>query len=265
MKLPALAAAVLALAASDALAQGNKLGVKYRVWQSTMEGHISADEAGVPGDEVDFGDHLDLEEEKIFHDFTLWGNLPSIGFVRFNYWQGTYEGEGTAPPGGFTWSGLAFAGGAAINSKFDLTAYSIMWDENISKEKLGSGKIESSIMLGYKNYSVVGEISDGAQSGGGSVRAPMVAVGFRVFTQLASWLYADFEINTQIRPLHSDVDGSYSEVIVDLQLNPFEEFFIGFGYRRVDLDYEDQRRDSNASRKIDADIKGFFVSVTYHF
>lgn len=263
MRLPFLVALLTIAAAAEAAAQGNKLGVKYRPWRATVEGDALADEAGFVSAELDLESTLDLEDDQIFHDITIWGNLPSIGYARINYWWGKVEGESVLTSS-FTWSSTTYFAGDPVESEFDLTGLSILWDYPLAKEKLGSGSVEAAIEIGYNYYSILGEV-ESSQNGHVSVRAPLLSAGVRLWSKLATWLYADLEFHLGLLTLNSDVSSQYSEWSIDLQVNPIEELFVGAGYRRIDLDLDDDRHGSNDSRKFDGTIDGFFLSISYHF
>jgi len=89
--------------------------------------------------------------------------------------------------------------------------------------------------------------------------------GVRLFAQLATWLTADVETGLDLLDADSDVDSGSWEWAVDLQISLTDSLFVGAGYRRIDFDIDDERRGSAASRKFEAELGGYFVSLTYRF
>ncbi|MHC4605879.1 MAG: porin family protein [Planctomycetota bacterium] len=271
MKVPAIAAALALLLAAEAAAQQQQpqqqpvsYGAKYRAWQASIDGDISDSAPAFTGTELDVGSRLDVDDDEILHDVTIWGAFPMVGNARINYWWGSFEGESTNTTA-CTWDSVVFPIGATIETDIDVTGMSLSWDYPLAQQLVGMGYIEAAAQLGYSFYSIQSEISGNAGSGEATVRAPMISVGARVFAQLASWLYTDIQGTIRMYELDDNVDTDYWEINAELMVNPFSTLYIGIGYRVVHLEAEDKRDGSDNAREFNAEIDGFFLSVTYHF
>ena len=259
---------LLASTAADAQQRGrqpDQTGVKYRAWKATMAGTATSNAIGAPGDRLNADFDLDLEQDKLFHDVTLWGQLPAVDGGRVNYWEGSLSGSNTSP-NAFTFGGENFAAGVPISTEYEFTSISVRWDNPIASQQIGlAGSVDAAVQFGYQYFSILGDISDGTKNGRGHVRAPFATYGLRVFSQLADWLYTDIETTFNFFPLVDDVDGQYRDVTVELLINPYERLFIGAGYRRSSIEIRDDRHGTSARQKLDLVIDGYFFSIQYYF
>ena len=259
---------LLAATAADAQRRGrqpDQTGVKYRAWQATMAGNAISNAVGVPGTKLDADVDLDMEREKLFHDLTIWGQLPAVDQGRVNYWEGSLSGSNPAP-NAFTFGGQIFDGSEPISTKYEFTSISVRWDHPVASQQIGlAGSLDAAVQFGYQYFSILGDVSTATKTGRGHARAPFATFGLRIFSQLADWLYTDIETTFNFFPLVDDVDGQYRDVTVELLINPFERLFVGAGYRRSSIEIRDDRHGTSARQKLDIVLDGYFFSIQYYF
>ncbi len=259
---------LLAATAADAQQRGrhpNQTGVKYRAWQATMVGTAQSNASVAPGDRLNAEADLVMEKEKLFHDVTIWGQLPAVEGGRVNYWEGSMSGSNPSP-NAFTFGGESFTAGVPISTKYDLTSISVRWDNPIASQRIGlAGSVDAAVQFGYQYFSILGDVSQGTKNGRGNARAPLATYGMRVFSQLADWLYTDIEATLNLFDLVDDVDSQYRDVTVELLINPYERLFIGAGYRRSSIEIRDDRHGTSARQRLDLVLDGYFFSIQYYF
>ena len=130
---------------------------------------------------------------------------------------------------------------------------------------MGTGYIELALNIGYAYYWVDLEVQGGGAAGHAALSAPALAVGIRFFSQIASWLFMDVQGFISLLDLKDDVDSSTWEVTAEILVNPLSTLFIGAGYRVIQYDIEDERKNKISEAVFDGKLSGILVTISYRF
>jgi hypothetical protein len=245
------------------------LGIKGRIWATTLRGNVSADERGVKGTLLNFEEDLDIEPNQEAGEVEAYFELLRSHHIHLGYWWVGFRGEEPVKST-FNFAGATYLAGVGeiVSTHLDIKWGTLMyewipisprWGESFKLQvgvQVGGGYLRADTSLEAKNIA-----SPFTQEE--RIAMPLPIPGLRTRIDIEQWVTLEFQAKgISVREVR-DTDLTFIDGLGELQFNLWEGLYLGAGYHlvRLELDFED----GDSRIKFDTSMRGAFVSVGYRF
>ena len=240
-------------------AQDEKFGIRLREWYATLEGKLQAQGELIPSFDIDVDDELGIDDPALAHEIQL-----SFGLgvrITVGAWTGDWKGDRTVSQT-FTFADETFAAGTNVDSELELDVYYASFEYGFATPSLGSGvSLQLGVLVGARILRADGSVDNEFFSAQDSGTGGLPVVGLHAAVQFAPWLRTDMEV-MGLAFSAGGTSASYIEGYVEV-VGQLYGLFAGVGYKIVEIDLADHRKDSDFD--LDLTLAGVYFTVGARF
>ncbi len=262
--MPMVAKTILALSllSTAAWAQGSEyVGVRERAWRVTLTGEIRADSSLSNGTNIDVQDDFDFPAGELFHEVTVWVNVPLLP-LRFNagVWMGGFD-ESLSLQRTIDFGNQSFTAGTTVDASVEFRCYSLRGEFFLPTLGFNAVGISIGVELGVNYFTAEADVSSLGAAESKDVSGPLPVLGLHVIASITNWVRAELEI-TGIASNYGPVHGHYIDAALEVVVAPIQYAFIGLGWKIIDMRVETS---SDPIFDIDLRLSGPFLSIGIRF
>lgn len=258
-----IAAALVFLSATPAVAQDETIGIRVREWFARMSGAIEADDGGGNFTRLDLAADLGLGDRNLTHELQAYLAMPVVGRIYVGWWQAHDKGSETLSRT-IDFAGNQFTASTRIDSEVTLDVGYLTYE--FAFPTIPAGDV-ASVTLGLQisARAIRGQGSISESAGGNSAADEgtigLPTLGAHVTVQLFTFLRAEVELVGLVFS-YGDWSMNYLEGFAEVVAQPIPALFAGVGYKFANIHFE---KSGDERFLIDVGVAGFYITAGVRF
>jgi len=233
---------------------------------TTFETDMQLSKKGFPvGAKINTKDQLGLDSDTATFRLDGYYRFTETHAIEGSYYGIRSDGHRTAN-GEFEWDGNIIAGGATVDSYFDMDIFKVnylysFYHNDRVELALSAGVHVTSIDLGITAKGTVNDVPSETVSAGSSVTAPLPLVGFKgQYTIIPKYLFIDYKADYFYLKF-DDYQGSIISSTLALEYRFVEHVGVGLGFDSTTINVE--MDDGDKKVEVENTLAGVLLYFTY--